>query len=161
MTVNQISVFTPFTKGTQNQSILQLGKFLTPGDAQQQLFGLGITTLNATPASMLTDVSNANSKIVLKNNQTMGFEAFIVARALTGESAFYRLLGAIDRGANAASTALVSAATKTVFNEDDASWDVAAAADTTLGALDIQVTGAAGLSINWVSQVRTFEVITV
>jgi len=159
MTMNVTQGFTPYTQGTQQQLTLQLGKFLLSGDAQSQLYGMGAQTTDATATSLLTDTLIATSKIPLRNNQTLHFEARIVARSIGGQSAGYLLQGVIDRGANAASTALVGSVTKTVLAEDDAAWDVSAVADTTNGALDIQVTGVAATNINWVAQVRTFEVI--
>lgn len=93
MTVNQISVFTPFTKGTQNQLVLACGQFLFPGDCQIQMYSLGNQTLDATPTSLLTDVTVPTSKIILKNYQSVGFQVFIWARAsISGDSAFLDLV---------------------------------------------------------------------
>ncbi len=159
MPMNSTRGFTPYTQGTQNQLTLQLGQHLLFGDSQSQLYGMGNQTFDATVTSLLTDTSLATSKIPVQSNQAIHFSARIVGRALTGESAAYTLQGLIKRGAGVATTALVGSVTKTVLAEDDASWDVTAVADTTNGALDIQVTGAAGLNIQWVAQVHTVEVI--
>jgi hypothetical protein len=113
-----------------------------------------LTTTNATPTAItFTD------GLVLPNDTTWMFEIDVVARRTDadGESAAYRLLGCIDRNANAASTALVGSVGKTVIAEDNAAWDVAATADTTNGAITVTVTGEASKTILWTARVRLVE----
>jgi hypothetical protein len=67
------------------------------------------------------------------------------------ETAGYTVEGGITRGANAAATAICGTPTVTVLWEDDAAWDIAIAADTTNGALDIKATGNDEAAVRWLA----------
>ncbi len=135
------------------------GRFANNGDAQSSTFILRQQTANATPASLLLDGTTASSKAALADNSTWTFSVLVVGRSSGGASAGYKLEGVIERGSGAATTALVGSVTKTALAEDNAAWDVSITADTTNGALDIQVTGAAATDIRWVARLDTVEVI--
>lgn len=117
------------------------------------------TTPDATPRSLLFDNGTASAKPKLNDDQTIMFKALVTGRdTATGNSGAYRVEGVIKRGTGAASTAIVGTVTTTTIAEDVAGWDVTAVADTTNGALDIQVTGAASTTIRWVANVEIVEV---
>lgn len=144
--------------GTQGQSVQSNGNFATAGDAQVSNYILRVATTNATPASLLSDGTTSTAKITLTNNKTMQFTADIVGLSDAGASGGYRVSGVIERRGSVASTAIVGSVTVTTLAEDTAGWDVTAVADTTNGALDIQVTGAAATNVRWVAGVKTVEV---
>jgi hypothetical protein len=132
--------------------------FSNDGGGQTHLGRISALTTNNTVTEMFTPFSA--EKLVLQNNSTWAFRALIVARRtdVDGEGAVYELTGAIDRNANAASTALIGSVTKTVIAEDTAGWDVAADADTTNGALRFQVTGENTKTIRWYGTVWIAEI---
>jgi hypothetical protein len=105
-------------------------------------------TTDATPTAML---DLFGEKLILPNEATWGFQGILVARRTdaANESALYTVVGAIDRFANAASTAVVAAVTPAVVIEDSAAWAVAVTANTTDGALVVTVTGEAAKTIDW------------
>jgi len=144
--------------GSQGQAVSTNSYFT---NARSSAYLLGGTTTNATPASLLSNPSVSTSKITLSNNQTIRFIAHIVAlNTANGDSGGYTLLGTIKRRANAGTTAIVGSVTQQAITEDSgaSAWDATAVADTTNGALDIQVTGAAATTINWFCSVQTVEV---
>jgi hypothetical protein len=68
----------------------------------------------------------------------------------TGNTASWTSIGAIKRRSGAASTAVVGSFSTTMKNDSGASaWQMAPAADTTNGGLDIGIVGAASTTINW------------
>lgn len=131
-------------------------KFSVQGDVQTSQHILRVQTSFGAPTEMTTGTSG---QLVIPDNSTWTFSILIVARRTDAdnESAGYKVEGVIDRNGNAASTALVGSVTKTVLAEDNAAWDVTVTADTTNGALKIEVTGEPGKTINWVAFVRTVE----
>jgi hypothetical protein len=64
--------------------------------------------------------------------------------------------GLIRREGSAGTTTLVNSATTVLDNTP--SWGMALSADTTYGALKIEVTGAASTNIRWVATIHTSEV---
>ena len=76
-----------------------------------------------------------------------------------GDSARWTIHGAIKRGANAASTAMVGTPTVVMshFDAGAATWVVAVTANTTLGCITVTVTGAAATTIRWVAKIQTTE----
>lgn len=124
------------------------------------------TTTNAT-ATELGIAGNAvtttpSGRIVLTNDSSYIFDCDIIARN-TGtdtESSAWNLKFAIRRGTNAASTALIGSATKTVIGQDSGTtgWDVSVTADTTNGRPNISVTGEASKTIRWVANIRMTKV---
>lgn len=137
-----------------------VGNFAATGDAQLSQYVVMAQTTNATPTEMLVWPGTINGRLVLQNNSTWTFSIDITGhRTGASESAGYQVKGVIRRDANAASTHIVGSVTKTDIAEDDATWDVTISADTTNGALKIEVTGAAAKNINWTAFVRSVEVI--
>jgi hypothetical protein len=128
----------------------------TAGSAQTGIYVLRNTSTTASVVNLYLD--GTTSQIVLANNSMMAYSITIAAFGGTDQGA-YKIEGAIIRGANAASTASIGS-NKTVLLETTGAqpWDVALVADTTNGALQIQVTGAAATTIKWVATVVTTEV---
>ena len=147
------------------------GRFAVTGDAQLGQYILrGATTTN-TPALVLTADTNAASiynTVALGNNKVYFYKIELVANsAAVGSGTVYgtsggnwSLSGLIRRTANAASTALIGTPAVTAANIDAAisACVVALTADTTLGGLQIAVTGVANTNIHWVAVVTTTEV---
>lgn len=140
----------------QNEVSQGGGSFSVSGDAQAMRNILTAVTTDATPTEMLA----GGGRLVLPNDTTWGFAGRVVARRSDAddEGAHYTFTGTIDRNANAASTALLSAVTPVVVDEDAADWDIAVTASTANGALQITVTGQADKTIRWVAMVDIVQV---
>lgn len=137
-----------------------IGMFSVQGDAQTRVFVLRTQTTNATATEMFLDGTGGSQRLVLPNDTTWFFRIAIVARRTDAdnESAVYELIGGIDRNTTAGSTALVGTRTRTVYAEDNTAWQVDSVADTTNGSLQINVTGQASKTVNWVARVELTEV---
>lgn len=131
------------------------------GSAQVERHVLRNFTNGATPVNLETTSAGGVQEITLPNNSTYSFIGQIAARSSTGDSAAWRFSGTIERGANAAATALVGTPTITDTNAEAgaSTWAIAIVADTTGGALRFTVTGVAATNIRWVAQVETAEVV--
>ncbi len=130
------------------------------GDAQQGKYVLHVSTTNAT-ATALTSTGTAassNNQVNLQNNSAYAFHGTIVAReaASSGtECAAWKVEGLIRREANAGTTVLVNSATTVLDNTPN--WGMVLSANTSLGCLKIEVTGAAK-TIRWVATIHTSEI---
>lgn len=102
------------------------------------------TTSNNTQTEIFVD-GVASSRMTIATNTTWMFSAMVAARSAT-ESAGYKIEGVIKN--DGGTTSLVGTAVKTVFAEEDATWDVTVEADDTNDALVFKVTGDAG-SVVW------------
>ena len=140
--------------------VQRAGNFAADDDARSNQYILRTQTTNATVTEMFLDGTGGTRRMTLSNDSTWRFEIFIAARRTDAndESAAYEVKGAIDRNASAATTAIVGGVSYNVTAEDTAAWDITVDADTTNGALRIQVTGEAAKTIRWVAFVRTVEV---
>lgn len=140
------------------------GRFTADGDAQSARFVHRRSTTDATPTPLSSNGSAPASTtvLVMPNASAYTFVARVVGRAnASGDCATFEIKGAIKRGANAAATAIVGTVTATSLGADAgaSAWAATAVADTTLGALTIQVTGAAATTIKWVASIWTTEVV--
>jgi hypothetical protein len=120
-------------------------------------------TTGATATTLTSNSSSANTanQVILPNNSAYTFQGTcIAARTAAGDTSSWKFEGAIKRGANAASTALVAAVTPLVIAQDvgAATWVLAITADTTNGGIKVEVTGAAATTIRWVVKIETTEV---
>jgi hypothetical protein len=134
------------------------GRFASTGDAQSMCAVARVATTNATPAAVTNDgaAAGATNQLVLPNNSLYAFKAIVTVReAATGDSAAWDVTGAVKRGANAASTALLGTPTVTSIGADAgaATWTIAVTADTTNGAVRFTATGEAAHSLKWVVDV--------
>ena len=150
------------TRGLRSVLAFAAGQVSNPGDQQRLEFIQRTSTSNATPKSMATDggTASATTGMVLQNNSSVKFFAEIVARdASTGDTAGWNISGTVKRRATASTVALVGTPTVTAQGADAgaATWAVAAIVNTTLGSLELQVTGAAATVIRWTSHVNFVE----
>ena len=83
------------------------------------------------------------------------FSAMVAARS-SSESAGYKIEGVIKN--DGGTTSLVGTAIKTVFAEEDTSWDCTVSADNTNDALTFIVTGDATDDVDWVIDVDITKV---
>jgi hypothetical protein len=125
---------------------------------------LRVQTTNATPTNMTIDGDAASgfTRLVIANNQQITFRAQIVAGG-TGstDAAGITIEGVIKKGTTAGTTALVGTPTKTSYKDAGfTSVDANVVADTTNGALSIQVTGLAASTINWVCKLQAVALVS-
>ena len=132
------------------------------GRTQSALLLLGRQTTDATATVLTSNTSAASTtnQVILPNNSAYSFSGEVIAGVTGGgDTARWTLNGAIKRGANAASTAMVGTATvmMTHNNAGATAWTVAVTADTTNGGIAVTVTGAAATTIRWVAKINTTE----
>jgi hypothetical protein len=132
------------------------------GVTQSALLLLGRQTTDATPTVLSSNTSAASTtnQVILPNNAAYSFSGEVIAGVTAaGDTARWTIDGAIKRGANAASTAMVGTPTVTMTHNDAgaAAWAVAVTADTTNGGIKVEVTGAAATTIRWVCKINTTE----
>ena len=111
------------------------------------------TTSNNTQAEIFVD-GVASSRMTIATNTTWMFSAMVAARSAT-ESAGYKIEGVIKN--DGGTTSLVGTAVKTVFAEEDATWDITVEADDTNDALVFKVTGDSADSVVWEVTVNKTE----
>jgi hypothetical protein len=139
------------------------GNFATPGDAQEGSYLLRRITTDATAAVVLSAdgaAPGSTTQPVMPNNSVYAFDILVSARRTdSADYGAWRIVGAIKRDANAASTALAGTPTVTTIATPSGAWTApAAVADTTNGGLQITVAGAAAQTVRWVAKVMTTEV---
>jgi hypothetical protein len=124
------------------------------GKRQSELYSLAAGTSDATATKMGTDGAAGSSanQVLLDNSSILMIEGVVCARQnTTGDGKGWTFQALVKRGANAAATALVGTPTVTSSWADSgaSAWAVALVADTTNGALTVQVTGEAAKTIAW------------
>jgi hypothetical protein len=132
------------------------------GSTQSALLLLGRQTTDATATVLTSNNQSAvtTNQVTLPNNSAYSFSGEVIAGVTgAGDSARWTINGAIKRGANAASTAMIGTPTVTMthFDAGAATWVVAVTANTTLGCITVTVTGAAATTIRWVCKINTTE----
>jgi hypothetical protein len=132
------------------------------GITQSALLLLGRQTTDATATVLTSDTSAAaaTNQVTLPNNSAYSFSGEVIAGVTgAGNSARWTIDGAIKRGANAGTTAMIGTPTVTMthFDAGAATWVVAVTANTTLGCITVTVTGAAATTIRWVCKINTTE----
>lgn len=138
------------------------GILAAASDSQCGRYILSYQTTTATPVSIgvAGQAVGAGTTVVMPNNCAYDFTINIVARANGGATvASWKIEGTIKRDGTAGSTAFVGTPTTTAKGAIGSALVVAALANTTLGSLDVQVTGVAATTINWVALVETVECI--
>jgi hypothetical protein len=133
------------------------------GVSQAGLIILGAQTTNATATVLTSEPSAASTtnQVILPNNSAYYFKGSVIANVTGGgNTKGWTIEGAIKRGANAASTALVGTPTVMSGYADvgAATWTITATADTTNGGLAITFTGQASTTIRVVCKLETTEV---
>jgi hypothetical protein len=133
------------------------------GVAQSALLVLAKQTTDATATILVSNNSAAGTtnQVILPNNSAYYFKGSVIANVTGGgNTKAWAIEGAIKRGANAASTALVGTPTVTSAYADAgaSTWAITATADTTNGGLAITFTGQASTTIRCVAKLETVEV---
>lgn len=151
------------TRGVFGASAHGSGRFAVLGDAQAGRQVHRLQTADATVSALSADGAApvAATAAVLPNGSCYTFAVHVAARQnATGDAAGWKIEGVIKRGTGVASAALVGTPTVTSLGADAgaSAWTVAAVANTTLGSLEIQVTGEAAKTIRWVANIQTVEV---
>lgn len=150
-------------QGVRGRSVFGYGS-ATAGRYQKSTFGLRTETTDATPVILSSDgayTQSASNQLVLPNASAFAFSGMIVVRRenfMGQESAAFKVEGFIQRDSNAASTTLVASSVTAISNVPG--WAVSLAADTTLGALRISVTGGTNRNLRWSAAIETVEVIS-
>ncbi len=134
------------------------GYFSAAGDAQASQIVMRRQTTDATPTELRLG-SALGTRLLLSNDSLYAFHILVAGRGTGSDTqrGAYEIKGAISVTA-AGTAAIVGTPTYTVLAEDDAAWDCTVAADTTNKALQVNVTGAAATTINWVADVRLLQV---
>jgi len=135
------------------------GVFSSPGDAQiGSYIARGITNSNVFEELYL---DGSTKQLLVQPNTSIAYTITIIGRRTDGssnEGAVYEVGGGIDRLDTLVSTRLIGVPTKTVFSEDNPTWDATVIANITNGSLSIQVKGEHGKTIRWVAHIKTVEV---
>jgi hypothetical protein len=154
------------TRGIAGLHVASTGDYpvgVTVGSAQASTLVIGRVTTDAVASALrsTTAAAGAANQLVLADNSALSVQGTVVARGnSTGDVAGWTFVATAKRGANAASTAIVASTVTSIGADSGAStWVVAIAADTTNGALRVNVTGQAGVTISWVCTIRSAEVI--
>lgn len=124
---------------------------------------LGRQTTDATPTTLCSDANATatTNQLTLANNAASYVRGSVIANVTGGgNTKAWTFEGAIKRGANAAATSIVGTFSINVIAQDAgaSAWTIALSADTTNGALQVQVTGQAATTIRWVCKLETTEV---
>ena len=131
-------------------------------DSQYSITTLRCKTTNNTQTVMTTDNSTptALNQINLRSRTVMSFKGMVVAReseASGTDCAAWEISGLIRQESGGASTTvLVNSAITVIDNQPN--WGLALSADTTLGGLKVQITGASSTTIKWVAPIQCAEV---
>ena len=134
------------------------GWFAVAGDAQISDLVARVVTTNSAVKRLDLNGGSATA-IVLPNNKTWMFVVNVVARnTAASEHAAYEIKGCIKRDATSGTTAFVGTPAITMTAESVAGWDANVSANTTTGALDINVTGEEAKTIRWVARIQLTEV---
>jgi len=134
----------------------QLQPFQISGD-----YVLTATTTNNTITEMFIKGTGGSNRLTIPSDTTWKFDVQVSARRTDAdnESAGYHYGGVIDRNTTVGSTALVGTV-QTIMppQEDNVAWAVTITADTTNGALKVEVTGENAKTISWIAYVKIVEV---
>ena len=140
---------------TDGSLLFRDGDFAAALDRGARRWIVAGTTTDATPTSLT--IPTTGGKVPVYTNSVAFFEIDVAAREVGGSNAGgWRLRGVVARDGAAATTRFVGGGpSQELVAEDVAGWDATVVIDTTAGALDIVVTGAAGTNIRWIAEVRT------
>jgi hypothetical protein len=121
-------------------------------------------TTNATQTRMFlnySDYTTGTKYALIQDSSANFYKGRIIARSTTNEMAVWEISGAIRKGTTVGSTELIGSVIKTTIakSTNATNWDVTVSADTTNGALDILVTGAASTTIRWYGKIELQELI--
>ena len=151
------------SNGTMTRLVIGTKAFVA-GGSQASRFVSGTRTTNATEKILVAFfeddmTSQSNNQLSLANNSSVRFKGTIIGRqsGSTNTSA-WDIDGIIQRGTTAGSTTLLISNVNVVQNTP--AWGTPTlAANTTIGCLTVNVTGAATTNIQWTCSLDTTEVI--
>jgi len=148
------------TRGLVGAGAYSAGQRSAAGDAQVILQPVRRTTTDATPVSLATNGTPAATTVmVLPASSTLMCDAMVVAQSGAGtDNAGYKVSAVIQRD-GASNTALVGAATTTTVAEDTAGMNATIIANDTLESAEIQVTGVAATTIQWMGELKCVQVL--
>lgn len=133
------------------------------GDSQEENFLLRISTSDATPTRLTTNISAAgtNNQLVLPDNSSFMVRGDVIARSSTGVTKSWEVRATLKRGSGAGTTAIVGSAVVTVADAEAgaSTWTLAVTADTTNGCLAVTGTGQAATSIKWNARITSVELV--
>lgn len=135
------------------------------GSNQNRMMVLTNSTTDATSTKLTTDASAAgvNNQLVLVDASAVTFRAQIIGTVKTGAGNMkaWTIVGAIKRGTGVGTTALVGTPAVNIDAADTgaSTWTATATADTTNGALSINVVGQAATNIRWTCTIVATEAI--
>lgn len=136
-----------------------MGRFSNDGDAQRSHVIAKVATSDDTATEI--EVDDETGAIAIPDNTTWEAQIRIVARQEGGaEQACFQRRALITKDGTAASTILVGSSTPDpdLTSAGASTWSVSVSADTTNGALKIDVTGEAATNIRWVAHISLVEV---
>lgn len=150
-------------RGVQGTDVWSSGGFSAAGQAQNRRVQLRSDTTNATTeaATSTNAAASATNQLVLADNSALHVTGRAVVREnATGDCAAYSIKALVRRGSGAGSTTVVGQSVTTEYNDAGAAtWALAVVADTTNGALRINVTGEAAHNLRWVVELTAIEVV--
>lgn len=129
---------------------LAFGRSSANGDRQNRTFHLRRNLSSPTNVKVTTDggPATALNQLVLANSSAVRISGRAVARSGAGDAAGWSIQILAKRGANAASTTIVSQTiTKDTSDAGASTWTLAAVADTTNGAVSIEATGTGSFNV--------------
>ena len=138
------------------------GRVDNDGDSQYSVTTLRCKTTDNTQTVMTTDNSTATAlnQINLASRVAMSFKGMIVAReseASGSDCAAFEISGLIRQESGGAATTVLVNSTITVI-DNQPNWGLVLSADTTLGGLKVQITGASSTTIKWAAPIQCAEV---
>ncbi len=133
------------------QSAHASGYFTTRGDAQTSVFTVRNSTTDATATNLLLDGQGGTNNLTTTNNSSWIYHVLLVARQSSGTASdAWDMTGlAVNNGG----TLTLTPGTTTHIGAT--AWTVTAVVSGT--SLEIQVTGAAATTIQWMARVETAE----
>lgn len=147
----RIAINTTTGFGAPNYGAVQMGFMMLIG-----------TTSNATPLTLTSTAAaaSATNTFVIGNNSSRYVRISVIGRqeGVSGTQTAAYEFTAVVRQASGAGTATLLTSTKTVVFESTAGWDCNISANTTNGALDVVVTGAASTAIRWAAKLESIEI---
>lgn len=129
----------------------------TSGSAQQRSIPLAGSTTDATTRAITSDgsatVTGVNT-LQLPDNYATAVTGMVRARDSSGNCAMWSLSFLFKRGAGAGTATIVGSPTVSKLYADTgaSTWTVAVSNNTSIGGAQINVTGANGVTINWVGR---------
>jgi hypothetical protein len=146
-----------FSRGRQSRG----HRTFTSGDCQKSEFFLGARTTDATTTTLTNagDFDLSTAQVMIAINSSYRFKGTIIGKqSASTNTAAWDIDGVIVQGTTAVSTTLVVSNVNLVSNNPGWGTPILSA-DTTNGALTVQVIGLAATNIQWTCIVETTEVI--